>query len=94
MWLFPLGPTALDDDVAESNAAPLSIDTPNLERVPDIAPFSAVSIPNIDAPPGNRGPAFITATGGSVAFQDGFKIHTFTSVGDSVLNFAVGPRGT
>lgn len=94
MWFVPLGTQPGRDDVAELAASPLTMEMPNLEVITNIAPLNQrVLRLASDAAQAGAG-RFITASGGNVNFDSGYKIHQFTSVGSATLVFALGPRGT
>jgi hypothetical protein len=83
MWFTPLGTDTGLDTVAEVVSAALSSEDPNLRPVSTIARFNRVQIQALNFQP----PVEITGTGGAIAFSDGFKIHSFTDVGNQTLTF-------
>lgn len=86
MFFLPLGITSSDATVADSNAAPLSLEDPNAQPVTVIAPFRRANVKPLDYVPPTP---LLSGEGGSLQVVSGFRIHSYTNTGGSTWTVSV-----
>ena len=87
MWFIPLGTSTSDSTVADSNAAPLTLDDPVVQPVTTIAALGRNPIRPLNYVPPTP---VISGDGGTLnTGVTGFRIHSFTSTGSSTFTLSV-----
>jgi hypothetical protein len=86
MFFLPLGITSSDSTVADSNAAPLSLEDPNALPVSVIAAYRRANVKPLDYVPPTP---LLSGEGGTVQVISGFRIHSYTGTGGSSWTLSV-----
>jgi hypothetical protein len=83
MWLTPVGGEVGSDAIAKSASSRIQERVTINFPITEIAPYTPIIIRELSFQP----PINIIGIGGSLNIQAGFRIHSFTSVGDSQIIF-------